>query len=304
MKQDGILPYRIRKGIRQWLQVLPFIGAGLVLMCLFVLYPLLRNILVSVSEYNLMTNTVGSFSGFANYIEMFRDPDYILALRNTALYTLITVPGQLACGLILAYLLNSVRRGQTLFKVITYLPVITSWVIVSLLFKFIFSSGKGGLINYALMGLSLTDHPVAWLQNEWTANVVLWLFGIWKGTGWTMLIYLAALQGIPKHIYEAAEVDGASGIRKFLKITVPLVKNTTLYLTTVLTIGAFGAYIHVMLITDGGPLGRTEELMNYMYNTAFGSWDFSYSAAQAVVMGVMIFTLSFVQRRITKEMVN
>ena len=304
MEQKLSVKQRFTIGIKQWLQVLPFIGIGLVLMCLFVLYPLARNIQMSVSEYDLITNKMGSFIGVGNYIKMFTDPDYYVALRNTALYTLITVPGQMLLGLILASLLNAITKGQTTFKVITYLPVITSWVVVSLVFKYIFASGNGGLVNYALMSLHLTSQPVAWLQSEWLANLVLWLFGIWKGTGWTMLIYLAALQGVPCQIYEVAQIDGANRLQSFIKITIPMVKNTTLYLITVLTIGAFGAYIHVMMITNGGPLGRSMELMNYLYNTAFSKLDFSYSAAQAVVMGIMVFVLSYIQRRLQKETVN
>ena len=207
-------------------------------------------------------------------------------------------------GLVLASLINAATKGQTAFKVITYIPVITSWVVVSLVFKYIFASGNGGLINYALMQLGIIQSPIAFLQNEWTANFVLWMFGIWKGTGWTMLIYLAALQGVSKQIYEAAQIDGANRMQTFFRMTMPMVRNTSLYLLTVLTIGAFGAYIHVMMITNGAPLGRTQELMNYMYTTAFTNFDFSYAAAQSVMMGVIIFALSFLQRKLSKETVN
>jgi multiple sugar transport system permease protein len=220
------------------------------------------------------------------------------------MYVAITVPGQIIFGLILACLLNSIRRGQTVFKVICYLPVITSWVVVSLVFKYLFMSGKGGLINYFLMKLHLISTPISWLQNRWTANIVLWLFGIWKGVGWVMVIYLAALQNISKEIHEAAELDGASGIRRFISITIPLVRNTTNYLLTVLTIGGFGAYIHVMMITDGAPLGSTNELMNYMYNTAFATYDYGSAGAQAVLIGIIIFGLTIVQRKVSQDTVN
>lgn len=295
---------RLKHGLYQWGAALPFIGIGLVLMGLFTIYPLIRNIQISTSEYNIIANETGSFIGLSNYARMFTDGSWLHALRNTLLYTLVTVPGQMFLGLILAVLINSATKGQTFFKVITYLPVITSWVVASLVFKYIFASGNGGLINYALMQLHLIKEPIAWLQNELTGNIVLWLFGIWKGTGWTMIIYLAALQGVSKQVYEAAEIDGAGRITTFFKITVPMVKNTTLYLLTVLTIGAFGACIHVMMITNGAPLGRTEELMNYMYTTAFTNYDFSYAAAQSVMMGAMVFALSFVQRKLVKETVG
>ena len=295
---------RFALGVRQWLQVLPFIGGGLILMCLFVLYPLFRNIQISLFDYNIIKNQTGSFIGLADYAKLLKDGNWLLALRNTSLYALVTVPGQMLLGLILASLINAATKGQTAFKVITYIPVITSWVVVSLVFKYIFASGNGGLINYALMQLGVIKTPIAFLQNEWSANFVLWLFGIWKGTGWTMLIYLAALQGVSKQIYEAAQIDGANRIQTFFRMTMPMVRNTSLYLLTVLTIGAFGAYIHVMMITNGAPLGRTQELMNYMYNTAFTNFDFSYAAAQSVMMGVIIFALSFLQRKLAKETVN
>ena len=170
-----------------------------------------------------------------------------------------------------------------------------------MVFKYLFMSGKGGMVNYILMQLHLVESPVSRLQHTWTANLVLWLFGIWKGTGWVMVIYMAALQGIPQEIYEAAELDGANGIRRFFAITLPMVRNTTNYLLTVLTIGAFGAYIHVMMITDGAPLGTTNELMNYMYNTAFSTFDFGSAAAQAVLMGVIVLLLTLLQRRVSRD---
>lgn len=270
-------------------------------MALFVLYPLVRNVWISFTDFNVIQNKANEFVGLQNYISLLRDKNYLTALRNTALYALITVPGQIASGLVLACLVNSVRRGQTTFKVICYIPVITSWVVVSMVFKYLFMSGKSGLVNFALMQLHLIDNPISWLQNTWTANIVLWLFGIWKGTGWVMVIYLAALQGIPKEIYEAAELDGASGVRRFFSVTLPMVRNTTNYLLTVLTIGAFGAYIHVMMITDGAPLGTTNQLMNYMYNTAFSTFSFGSAAAQAVLMGIIVFILTLIQRRISRD---
>ena len=293
-----------QRGLRQWAQVLPFIGPALVLLGLFVLYPLGRNLVLSVSTYDLLQDKLTGYVGLAHYADMFADPKYLLALRNTLLYTLLTVPGQMALGLVLACLLNAATKGQTLFKVLCYLPVLTSWVIVSLIFKYIFVSGKSGLVNFALLQLGLIGKPIAWLQGEWTANVVLWIFGIWKGVGWVMVIYLAALQNVSRDVYEAAQIDGAGTVQTFLHMTVPMVKNTTLYLLTVLTIGGFGAYIHVMMITEGAPLGTTNQIMNLMYNTAFSKYDFGYAAAQAVTMGVMIFTLTMVQRRLTRETVS
>lgn len=296
MKKTGI-----HSGWEQLVTAFPYLLPGLVLMALFILYPLIRNIVISFSEFNVIQNKISRFTGFQNYIDLFSDHQYLIAFRNSILYTLVSVPGQIFFGLVLAVLINSVHKFQTTFKVICYLPVITSWVVVSLIFKYLFMSGRGGLVNYILMSMHLISSPVSWLQNEWTANLVLWLFGIWKGVGWVMVIYLAALQGIPKEIYEAAELDGANSVKKFFGMTIPLVRSTTQYLLVVLTIGAFGAYIHVMMITEGAPLGTTNELMNYMYNTAFSNYDLGSAAAQAVIIGALIFLLTAVQQKITQR---
>ncbi len=293
-----------RQGLRQWLQVLPFIGPSMVLLALFVFYPLVRNILMSFSQYDIIQNREIAYVGISNYTAMFRDGKYLLAFRNTILYTLITVPGQMFFGLILACLINAPIRGKTVFKVVSYLPVLTSWVIVSLIFKYLFMSGKSGLVNFFLLQTGLASKPIAWLQNQWTANVVLWLFGIWKGVGWVMVVYLGALQAVPGDIYEAAQLDGSGRLRTFFHMTIPMVKNTTLYLMTVLMIGGFGAYIHVMMITEGAPLGTTNQIMNLMYDTAFSKYNFGYAAAQAVTMGLIIFLLTLIQRRLTTEIVN
>lgn len=294
----------LRKGIKQWIQVLPFIGISLILMGTFIFYPLCRNIQISFTDFNVIGNSINKYVGLKNYLNMFGDPKWWISLRNTVLYALVTVPGQMFLGLVLACLINKVSKGKTFFKVVTYLPVITSWVVASLIFDYLFTSGKAGLINYVLLQTGLLSEPISWLQHEWTANMVLWIFGIWKGIGWVMIIYLAALQGVSKEIYEAAEVDGISALQSFFYITIPMVKNTTMYLVTTLTIGAFGAYIHVMMITEGGPLGTTNQLMNYLYDSAFSKFDYGYSAAQAVVMGIIIFVLTFVQRKVQKEEIN
>ena len=294
----------IRTGITQWMRVIPFIGVSLVLMGMFVFYPLFRNIQISFSDYDVIGNSVNQYVGLRNYLQMFRNSKWQISLRNTLLYTLVTVPGQMFLGLLLACLIDRVSKGKNFFKVVTYLPVITSWVVASLIFKYLFTSGKAGLVNYVLLSLKVVSTPISWLQNEWTANLVLWLFGIWKGVGWVMVIYLAALQGVARDIYEAAEIDGVSKLQNFIYITVPMVRNTTMYLMTVLMIGAFGAYIHVMLITEGGPLGSTNELMNYLYDSAFSKFNYGYSAAQAVFMGIAIFALTFIQRVVQKENIN
>jgi multiple sugar transport system permease protein len=174
-----------------------FILPGLLLYLIFNIYPLLKAFQMSFLEWNIMPGQSNEFVGLANYVRAAQDPVARMALRNTILYALITVPGQMILALAAAVLLNSVRRMRTFFRTLYYLPVVTSWVIVSLLFRYLFQSPKG-LINHLLVNvLHLAREPIPWLREAATAMVPIWSLGIWKGIGWSMVIFLAALATIP-----------------------------------------------------------------------------------------------------------
>ncbi len=289
-----------KQKFKEWFEVLPFIGLGLVLLSVFVVYPQIKNIYMAFTNYNIMPGQPSEFVGFANFMRAFHSEKFWLAFRNTVLYGVVTVPGQMAIGLIVAVLINNVIRGKNLYKVMIYIPVITSWIVVSLIFKYLFTDGKEGLINYALLKLHLISNPISWLQNTWTANFVIWVLGIWKGIGWVMVIYLAALQGIPNELYEAAEVDGANPVQTFFKIIIPLIKPTTFFILINLIIGAFGVFIQVMMITNGAPLGTTDVLLNYMYNRAFSDFEFGYASAISVIIGIVIMAITLLLKRLLK----
>ncbi|MDP9751293.1 carbohydrate ABC transporter permease [Thermoanaerobacter pentosaceus] len=291
---------RFKQKFKEWVEVLPFIGLGLVLLSVFVVYPQIKNIYMAFTNYNIMPGQPSEFVGFANFMRAFHSEKFWLAFRNTVLYGVVTVPGQMAIGLIVAVLINNVIKGKNLYKVMIYIPVITSWIVVSLIFKYLFTDGKEGLINYALLKLHLISKPISWLQNTWTANFVIWVLGIWKGIGWVMVIYLAALQGIPNELYEAAEVDGANPVQTFFKIIIPLIKPTTFFILINLIIGAFGVFIQVMMITNGAPLGTTDVLLNYMYNRAFSDFEFGYASAISVIIGIVIMAATLLQKRLLK----
>jgi multiple sugar transport system permease protein len=290
----------LSRGIKEWLDVLPFIGIGFILLAVFVIYPQIKNIYMAFTNYNIMPGQVSPWVGLLNFIKIFHDDNFLLAFRNTILYGIVTVPCQMIIGLVIAVLINNLTRGKVFYRVMVYIPVITSWVVVSLIFKYLFTDGKEGLMNFLLLKLHLIGSPIMWLENTWTANLVIWLLGVWKGIGWVMVIYYAALQGIPNDIYEAAKIDGANPIQVFFNITVPLIKPTTFYILINLIIGAFGVFIQVMLITGGGPLGTTDVLLNYMYTTAFSDFNFGYASAMSVIIGIVILTLSLFQKRIMR----
>jgi len=288
------------KGREEWKSVFPYIMVGLFLLGVFVIYPLFRNIYMSFTEFNILTNETEAYVGFSNYIRAINDPKVQMALVNTVAFGIVTVPLQMLFGLILASVINSQIKGKLFFKVLFYIPVISSWIVVSLIFRYLFQSSDAGAINYLLLKAHLISEPISWLSNRWSANFVIWILSVWKGIGWVMVIYLAALQGINKSLYEAAEIDGANSVQKFWKITVPNVRPITLYIFVNLLIGSFNVFLQVLMITNGAPLGRTEVLLTYMYKVAFSEFDFGYSSAIAVMMGIVIFTVTYMQSKFMK----
>jgi multiple sugar transport system permease protein len=215
------------------------------------------------------------------------------------------VPGQLLSALLVAVLLNQQLRGRTFFRVAYYLPVITSWVIVTLIFEYLFN-GQAGLINYLLRDvLHLVEKRVQWLADPILIMVPLNLLGIWKGVGWSAVILLAALQAIPNHLHEAAAVDGASSWGRFRHITLPLLRPTLVYLLVVLVIGALNAYIPVLLLTDGGnPMDLTHFVLTLMYEATFSHLEFGYGAAISYLLTVFVFIISVMQIRLLLRKVD
>lgn len=295
----------LRRALRELRVALPFMLPGFVLVVLFVLWPLARGVQMSLYDWNLMVPEQSTFVGATNFVRaLTEDPTFWVATRNTVLYAAVTVPGQLALGLGAALLLNAAIRGRVFFRTLYYLPVITSWLVVSYIFAYLFTDGLGP-INYLLVDvLHVVAEPIDWLHNTWTAQVPITLLGIWKGVGWTMVILLAGLQTIPKELYEAAAVDGASGWQRFRSLTLPLLKPTFLFVTIVLTIGAFNVFLSVFLLTNGGPERSTEVLLTYMYNQAFRFLDFGYGISIGLLMGLAVIVLSFMQRQLLRGAVE
>ncbi len=298
----------MKKKLRENFEGFAFIGVGLVLFTVFILYPQLKNVYIAFTDYSILPGAHNVFVGLKNFKQMFfssgafGDSDaFYLALRNTILAVIVTVPGQLALGVLISVAIDKVSKGKLFYKVMLYIPVISSWVVVSVLFKYLFQDTSGSLINYLLLQIHLISEPVSWLQGTWTANLVIWLLCIWKGVGWVIIIYNAALQTLPKELYEVATLEGANPWQQFWGITLPLLKKTTIYVIIQLTIGAFGILIQVMMITSGGPMGTTETLNSYMYSKAFSDFRFGYAAAVSLIMGLLIIATTLFQRKMMKE---
>lgn len=282
----------------RWYVPYLFLLPGVSLYLLWMVYPLGYEFYISFFDWKIMPGQTSQYIGLENYRQVLNDKYFWLSLENTVRYTVVTVIGQMAIGLALAVLVHRVFIAKRFFRAIYYLPVVTSWVVVSFLFQFIFSSHPGGLVNYALTRLGLLGQPIAWMSETKTAWVIIYSLGIWKGIGWSMVIFLAALQGIPVELYEAASIDGAGEWSQFRRVTLPLIRRTTLFVLVALVIGGFQVFVSVYLITGGGPLHRTEVMLSYMYDRAFDRLWFGYGAAISYILAAIVVFISFVQMRL------
>ncbi len=283
----------------RWYVPYLFLLPGVALYVLWMIYPLGYEFYISFFDWKIMPGQASRFVGLDNYRNVLQDKHFWLALKNTVRYTAVTVAGQMVIGLALAVLVHRVFIGKRLFRAIYYLPVITSWVVVSFLFQFIFSSNPGGLVNYLLVSvLGILDEPVHWMSETNTAWVIIYALGIWKGMGWTMVIFLAALQSVPVELYEVAAIDGAGEWRQFRHVTLPMIRRTTLFVLVALIIGGFQVFISVYLITGGGPLHRTEVVLSYMYDRAFNRLQFGYGASLSYILAAIVVFVSFLQMRL------
>lgn len=281
-----------------------FLLPGLLLFFLFIILPMAYSFRISLYDWDIINPGNSDYQGVENYTSILNDPVFRRASLNTLTYAIVTVPAQLILGMGVALLLNQKLPGQTLFRTLYYLPVITSWVIVTLLFEFLFN-GQAGLINYLLQSGGLIDKPIRWLADEYLAMIPIHLLGIWKGLGWTAIVMLAGLQSIPKSLYEAASVDGANAFRRFWNITLPMMRSTLVFLLVVLTIGALNVYISGLLMTNGGdPLDRTHFVLTLMYEETFDNFEFGRGAAISYLLTIVVFMISLVQVRLLNREVE
>jgi multiple sugar transport system permease protein len=290
-----------RKSRNQVIPAIIFLLPGFALFLVFFLGPLLYSLQISFYHWNFAHADRSVFVGFQNYIDQLKDPIFHRAVINTAVYTAITVIVKMALGFFVAILLNQKLRGRTFLRVAYYLPVITSWVIVSLLFTYMFS-GQGGLVNYFLTNvLHATNKNIMWLADPVLALVPVVLVDIWKGVGWTVIIFLAGLQTIPTELIEAAAVDGANNWQRLIKIILPMMRGTLVFLLVVLILGGLNAYVPFQLITHGDPMDQTHSILTLMYRATFERMDFGSGAAISYLLTLFVFLLSFLQLKLLRK---
>lgn len=279
------------------MQIFILLLPGLLTFAIFTIYPIIKLFVMSFFEWDFGSIFNQKFIGLENYVEVLGDKYFLISFANTLLYTIVTVPGQMIIGLFIALLLNKVVKFKVGYRVLYYLPVITSWVVASLIFRYVFNTE--GLLNYFLMNvLHLTSENVRWLDTRAGGLSVAMLLGIWKGIGWNMVVFLAALQTVPSELYEAASVDGAGSIKKFFHITLPCIKGTILFALVMLTIGGFNVFTSTKMITGGGPAHKTDMILTWMYYKAFSTGEFGYAAALSFITTIVLAILAIIQFRL------
>jgi multiple sugar transport system permease protein len=275
-----------------------FLLPGFALFCLIVAYPLGRSFQISLYDWAVVPTQASRFIGLENYTRGLADSQFWLSMANAGVYLLITVPGQLVIGLALAVLLDAKMPGRGLFRVLFYVPVVTSWVVVALVFKYLFNT-DAGVVNWLLVEVfHVADSNIAWLQSRWPGLMAVSVLGVWKGVGWAMVIFLAALTGVREDLKEAAALDGAGAWHRLVHVSLPAIRKTLLFVTVLLVIGGFNVFISVLLMTGGGPAGSTEVPLTYMYRQAFDFLDFGYAAALSFLLAIVIMLVSYAQFRL------
>ena len=275
-----------------------FIAIATVVITLFYFYPMAQALILSFQS-GLGANL--SFVGFDNYIRLFHDPTFITAITNTFIYLLVQVPVMIVLGLFLSVLLNDKKlKFKGLFRTAIFLPVITSLVAYSVIFKYLFATD--GVLNQFLVKFSIIPEAIEWLTDPFWAKVTIIIAITWRWTGYNMIFYLSALQNVDQSIYEAARIDGASAFKVFTRITIPMLKPIILFTSITSTIGTLQIFDEIMNITGGGPGNATTSISQYIYNLSFKyTPDFGYATAVSFVIVILIILFTALQFRVAGD---
>jgi len=273
-----------------------FLAPALVLLITFTFYPVVVGTLLSLFDYDLLNPP--RYIGAQHFQRLLTDRYFWIAIANSAKYVLV-VPVIQICSIILAVLANQRLRGIRFFRAATYLPVVTSWPVVGIMWTWMYD--QQGVINYVFAKLHLTSSPITWLSHPTLTLYAVMAVTLWKGLGWYMVIYLAGLQAIPQELEEAAMIDGASSPRVFWHVTVPLLRPYVLLCTVLSTIAALKVFEEIYVMTRGGPFYSTYTMFMYIFDLAFQDLNLGYAAAVAVVLAGAILIFSIVNFRVFRR---
>lgn len=274
---------------RQTIAAYCFMAPALVILILFALIPVIGSIPLAFCNYSVVGQT--QFIGFDNFIRAFNDPDFRIAIVNSVLF-ILTVPPLQILSILVAILVNKKLPGISAFRVLYYIPVVTSMVAVAIIWGFLFDAN--GAINTLLMNWGWITEPLGFKDSPNTAMLCVMFITIWQGIGYYMMLYLAGIQSIPPELEEAAMIDGASKLVAMIKVKIPLLKPYIWFCTLTSLISAVGVFDIVFVLTKGGPNNSTMVINYYSYFKAFNDYEFGYSAAVGLVLAVIttIFSIA------------
>ncbi|MGP3778717.1 carbohydrate ABC transporter permease [Halanaerobium saccharolyticum] len=274
-----------RKAYTPYLFLLP----ALAFMGVFLFYPIVDVFRLSFTNYNMITEA--QFVGLENYNKLFNEPLFWKTLKNSFIYLIGVVPILVVAPIFLAILVNNKLKGIKWFRAAYYIPVVTSMVVVGIMWKWLYQGN--GILNYVLQSLGIINNQINWLTDPGIALFSVMAVTVWKGLGYYMVIYLSGLQSIPQELYEVSEIDGASWWQKHIHVTIPLLRPSIMLVTILSSIAAMKVFTEVYVMTKGGPLNSSKTLVYYIYQMAFENLNLGYAAAMGFVLFIIIFILSF-----------
>lgn len=275
-----------------------FLSPAMIILGLFLFLPTLLSIYYAFTDYYLLTPGATKFVAFDNFIRLWKDPLFMQSLKNIGQFVVFIIPIQLGLALGLALLVNNKRKTTMFFKVAFFAPVVMSLVVVSVLWLVLLNPSSG-LINAFLANFGIDPQP--FLTSPKQAMYVIIAVSAWQGAGYQMLIFLAGLQNIPSSLYEAASIDGASKVKQFFHITLPMLKPTSILILTTTLIDAFKLVIQPMVMTQGGPLNSTLTPVYYIYRTGFTDRMVGYASSITFIFGLIIIIFTILQRKLTGD---
>lgn len=285
--------------LRQQAWVLLFLGPSLLGLLLFIVGPVLFSLALTLFRWNLLSPM--EYVGLQNFVELWRDERFWAAFRHTITYIVLYVPAVFVVAFLLALLLNRPLRGRAFFRMAFYVPVVSSWVAVSMMWRWIFNP-QYGLMNY-LLGLIGIQGP-AWLYDPNTALYAVVIASVWKDAGFSTVLFLAGLQGIPEVYHEAAQIDGANPWQRLRHVTVPLITPTAFFVLVTTLIGSFQVFDQMYLMPVEYAQRGTTVIVQYIVNNAFRYQRMGYAATISWVLFAMIFVITVVQLRLQRRWVH
>lgn len=272
----------------------------------FSVIPIVYSFIISFTDWNglnewNLAEGIPHFLGVANYLEIAKSEEFWKVLRNTLYFIVLYIPLMLTVAILAAVLLNQKRKGIGFFRVVYFIPVLTSWVAASLIWKWLLSKDYGPINQ--LLGFIGIDGP-AWLQDPYWAIPGVVLASVWKDLGYFSLILLGGLQGINPSYYEAAQIDGANAFQKLVRITIPLLTPILFFVMIISIISSFQLFPQVMIMTEGGPYGSTQVMVERIYRYSFNYYKMGYASAFSWILFVIIFAFTMIQMKLQKKWVH